>query len=194
MSHSDQAIIEKQRARARGIVGCISYASGECHYFENAQAYLKEFREELPYFPTSGFRFETITRDPQVRKTVDDMLFNLYGVDNPRTLESYEESRVEKNEGVNDMKNNYPTREQVAAIKEQYPVGTRICLNSMSDPYAPIPEGTEGTVTYVDSMGTLGMKWDNGRTLGVVPFEDSFTVLSYPEQTLEPQMQMGGIS
>ena len=58
--------------------------------------------------------------------------------------------------------------------KEMYPVGTRIELISMEDPYAPVPSGTKGTVVCVDDMGTIHMKWDNGRTLGLIPGEDSF--------------------
>ena len=65
-------------------------------------------------------------------------------------------------------------RKMVNFIKEQYPPGTRIRLNSMDDPYAPILPGTEGEVDFVDDIGTIHMKWDNGRTLGIAPGEDSF--------------------
>ena len=68
-------------------------------------------------------------------------------------------------------------RKMVNFIKEQYPPGTRIRLNSMEDPYAPIVPGTEGVVDFVDDIGTIHMKWDNGRSLGIVPGEDSFSVL-----------------
>lgn len=61
--------------------------------------------------------------------------------------------------------------------KEQYPAGTRIELISMEDPYSPIESGTKGTVVHVDDMGTLHMKWDNGRSLGLIPGEDSFRVI-----------------
>lgn len=73
-------------------------------------------------------------------------------------------------------------REYAQRIKECYPVGTRIRLGHMSDPQA-VPSGTEGTVTYVDDIGQIGMKWDNGRTLSLVPGEDSFSVISRPEKT-----------
>ena len=53
-------------------------------------------------------------------------------------------------------------RKMVNFIKEQYPPGTRIRLNSMEDPYAPILPGTEGEVDYVDDAGQLHMKWDSG--------------------------------
>ena len=68
-------------------------------------------------------------------------------------------------------------RKMVNFIREQYPPGTRIRLNSMEDPYAPIAPGTEGVVAFVDDIGTIHMKWNNGRSLGIVPGEDSFSVL-----------------
>lgn len=58
--------------------------------------------------------------------------------------------------------------------KEMYPKGTRIELISMEDPYAPIEPGTQGTVEFVDDMGQIHMRWDNGRTLALVPSEDNF--------------------
>lgn len=67
-------------------------------------------------------------------------------------------------------------------MREQFPPGTRIRLIEMKDPYAPVPPGAEGVVTAVDDIGTLHMKWDNGRTLGVVPGEDSFKAIAKPPQ------------
>ena len=46
-------------------------------------------REEPPCHSTSGFRYETLTDDPEVRKAVDDILCDLYGEENPRPLEDY---------------------------------------------------------------------------------------------------------
>ena len=63
---------------------------------------------------------------------------------------------------------------KVKMYKEMYPKGTRIELISMEDPFSPIEPGTKGTVVCVDDMGTIHMKWDNGRTLGLIPGEDSF--------------------
>ena len=62
---------------------------------------------------------------------------------------------------------------KVKMYKEMYPVGTRIELISMEDSQA-IPSGTKGTVTCVDDAGTIHMKWDNGRTLGLIPEIDIF--------------------
>ena len=81
-------------------------------------------------------------------------------------------------------------RKMVNFIKEQYPPGTRIRLNSMEDPYAPILPGTEGEVDFVDDAGQLHMKWDNGRTLPLIPGEDSFTVLPPKLTTLKLYMPL----
>ena len=81
-------------------------------------------------------------------------------------------------------------RKMVNFIKEQYPPGTRIRLNSMEDPYAPVAPGTEGEVDFVDDIGTIHMKWDNGRSLALIPGEDSFTVLPPKLTTLKLYMPL----
>ena len=81
-------------------------------------------------------------------------------------------------------------RKMVNFIKEQYPPGTRIRLNSMKDPYHPILPGTEGEVDFVDDEGQIFMKWDNGRTLPLIPGEDSFTVLPPKLTTLKLYMPL----
>lgn len=78
--------------------------------------------------------------------------------------------------------NEYERQRRIAeSTKKLYPPGTRIELLSMSDSYAPVPSGTRGTVKFVDSMGTIFPEWDNGRSLGVVPGEDSFRKLTQEE-------------
>lgn len=60
--------------------------------------------------------------------------------------------------------------------------GTRIELIEMTDPYAPVEPGTRGTVAVVDDLGTVFVDWDNGRSLGRVPGEDSWRVLAEKEE------------
>ena len=72
--------------------------------------------------------------------------------------------------------------------KAKYPPGTRIELLGMEDPFSPIAPGTRGTVDHVDDAGQLHMRWDNGRTLAVIPGEDSFRKLT-EEEIAEEQNQ-----
>ena len=65
--------------------------------------------------------------------------------------------------------------------KAAYPPGTRVMLLNMNDRLAPVPEGTRGTVKHVDDLGQIHMEWDNGRTLALVPGEDSFRTLTEEE-------------
>ena len=65
--------------------------------------------------------------------------------------------------------------------KADYPPGTRVMLLNMNDRLAPVPEGTRGTVKHVDDLGQIHMEWDNGRTLALVPGEDSFRTLTEEE-------------
>ena len=85
--------------------------------------------------------------------------------------------------------NGWKTHAQVQRIKEQYPPGTRVRLDHMSDPQA-VPDGTEGTVQMVDDQGQLLMAWDNGRSLSLIPGEDSFSVIP---QEQNQSMTMGGM-
>ena len=84
--------------------------------------------------------------------------------------------------------NEYKRQRRIAeSTKKLYPPGTRIELISMKDPYAPVTAGTRGTVKFVDSIGTIFPEWDNGRSLGVVPGEDSFRNLTQEEIEAENQ-------
>ena len=70
-------------------------------------------------------------------------------------------------------------------MKARYPEGTRICLDNMGNDPQPIPSGTKGTVIAVDDAGQLLMKWDNGRSLSLIPGEDSFHKIQEEVQTEE---------
>ena len=75
-----------------------------------------------------------------------------------------------------------------AMNKERYPPGTRIELIHMGDDPNPIPDGTRGTVTAVDDIGTVFCDFDNGRSLGLAYGEDSFRKLT-PEELAEEQAE-----
>jgi hypothetical protein len=81
-------------------------------------------------------------------------------------------------------------QQAVAMTRQNYPPGTRLELISMDDPQA-IPPGSRGTVDHVDDMGTIHMRWDCGRSLGLVPGEDSFRKL--PMEEMENEQGMGGM-
>ena len=68
------------------------------------------------------------------------------------------------------------TPEMLIFLREQYPVGCRVRLNHMNDPFRPdLKEGALGTVLRVDDIGTIHVSWDCGSSLGVVLGEDSCT-------------------
>lgn len=71
------------------IVGRVSYADGTKQEFVDSQQYLRTIKEELPYRNTTGFRYETLTDDPEIRKAVDDFLLDFAGEENPRRTCNY---------------------------------------------------------------------------------------------------------
>jgi len=66
----------------------------------------------------------------------------------------------------------------VLAYREENRVltGKRIKCVLMNDAY-PVPSGTEGTITGVDDIGTIHVKWDNGSSLGLCRDEDQYELL-----------------
>lgn len=82
-------------------------------------------------------------------------------------------------------------RQDVEGLKRRYPEGTRIRLNQMNDPYHPVEPGTMGTVKCVDDAGTVHIVWDNGRALGLIPGEDSFSVVEQEETPCMTTQGMG---
>jgi hypothetical protein len=80
---------------------------------------------------------------------------------------------------------------KVESLKERYPAGTRIQLINMSG--EDMPPGLTGTVDLVDDIGQIQMTWDNGRSLALVPGEDSFTIIIQPEQVQQQKPDLSEI-
>ncbi len=66
---------------------------------------------------------------------------------------------------------NFPSREIVECLRQEYPVGTEVKLVKMDDKFAP-PIGTKGVVRGVDDACSILVKWSNGSSLSVVYGED----------------------
>ena len=64
-------------------------------------------------------------------------------------------------------------RKKIEMIKKTYPTGTKIELDHMEDPQA-VPPGTKGTVQYVDDIGQIHVKWENGSGLALIYGVDHF--------------------
>ena len=84
------------------------------------------------------------------------------------------------------------TREEqrrAAMTSLNYPPGTRLELISMGKDPDPVPPGTRGTVERVNSYGDIEMSWDNGRSLSLIPGEDSVRQMTMEE--LEAEQELG---
>lgn len=64
------------------------------------------------------------------------------------------------------------------SIKNKYPKGTKIELINICDEYSDLMPGDVGVVDYVDDLGTIHMKWENGSSLGLIEGIDSFTIIN----------------
>lgn len=58
-------------------------------------------------------------------------------------------------------------KDMIERLRIQYPVGCRVELVQMDDAQA-LPIGTVGTVTGVDDIGNILIRWDNGSGLNVI--------------------------
>ena len=61
-------------------------------------------------------------------------------------------------------------------LRKMYPVGARVELVRMDDVQAS-SVGTKGGVEFIDDIGTIHVKWENGSSLGVVYGEDLCKVI-----------------
>lgn len=66
------------------------------------------------------------------------------------------------------------SKETLERLRSDYPVGCRVELTKMNDPYrTDLVPGCRGTVRCIDDTGTIHVRWDIGSSLGVVYGEDA---------------------
>jgi hypothetical protein len=65
-------------------------------------------------------------------------------------------------------------------------VGMRIRMLSMNDEEHPVDQGLEGVITHIDGLGTIHVRWDDGRTLGVIPGLDEYQILPPEDEQVGP--------
>lgn len=80
---------QQELAQHGRIIGRATFINGDQKEFTSAREYLQMIREELPDRNITGFRFETLTDDPEVKKAVDDILLDFAGEGNPRRTCNY---------------------------------------------------------------------------------------------------------
>jgi hypothetical protein len=64
--------------------------------------------------------------------------------------------------------------------------GDRVRLLSTSDTHVELERGAEGTVEFVDDLGTVHVRFDDGTTLGLVADEDAYELIE-PERRQSEQ-------
>lgn len=74
----------------------------------------------------------------------------------------------------------------IKQLKQQYQKGMRVECIDMQDAQA-VPTGTQGTIQFVDDMGTIHVSWDNAQSLGLIPGEDSFKIVQQELKNYEKQ-------
>lgn len=73
--------------------------------------------------------------------------------------------------------NAFPSKATIEHLRSMYKKGTRVQLEYMDDVQAP-PKGTRGTVLFVDDIGSVHVKWDNGSSLALAYGADSAWILA----------------
>lgn len=58
-------------------------------------------------------------------------------------------------------------------------VGDRVRLLRCTDKFTKLEPGALGTVTLVDSLGTVHVSWDGGARLGLIPGEDQWETVEH---------------
>ena len=70
----------------------------------------------------------------------------------------------------------FASKQEIEKIKSIYKEGLRIKCIKMNDIHS-VPPGSLGTITGVDDIGTVFVKWDCGSSLGLVYKEDEYELV-----------------
>ena len=86
-------------------------------------------------------------------------------------------------------------RKDIQRLREQYPRGSRVeLLETVTDPYHPLPAGSKGTVWAVDDAGQLHINWDEGGSLALIYGIDSFRKIGSVEECEAQAVMEKGLS
>ncbi len=145
-------------------------------------------KDGAPFLDTFGIYINKIT-DMEYQEELLKVLIPMQTeIDGSNQINETDDETEEQ-----DMNEWERSRQMAKRYKEAYPPGTRIMLLSMGNDPRPIEPDTRGTVKVVDDIGTLHCDFDNGRSLGIVPGEDSFRRLTQEELAEEQETQDDGM-
>lgn len=67
------------------------------------------------------------------------------------------------------------TKRKKETLKSMFPIGSRVKIINLVNEEPNLPDGTIGTVIGYDDQPALLVKWDNGSSLNLLPYEgDNF--------------------
>lgn len=83
----------EENIKSEEVIGKIAYYGFKGEIVETIEytdkvSYLDAIKKEMFYNP-DGFKYITLSQDPQLRKAADDVVYDVYGVDNPHTIQYY---------------------------------------------------------------------------------------------------------
>lgn len=122
------------------LVGEISFYNGndvgEVIQYTSASDYLKDIEDEMEYRSTSGFQFQTFSKEPEIRKGVDDIIHNLYGEENPHDLDYYKNELKDLSPSPDKTQKEYDSyvREHGDMVKLATEGRTTIVINAFGGP------------------------------------------------------------
>lgn len=125
--------IEKQTSEP--VVGTLSFYDydgkvGETVKYTSNESYLNALSSNFDSLPIGSFKHETLLRDPELLKAVDDLVYGVHGEDNPNSLEYYinlvknedrfERSNAEKPSMISDI---HPEIDAIAdKLRQRYQI------------------------------------------------------------------------